>query len=55
MMMEFKLRGNEGRQWKIITMSGLTLGYIMEPFLFGFIEWKYADVKNLAAIFAKIF
>lgn len=27
----------------------------MEPFLFAFLEWKYADVNNLASIIAHIF
>lgn len=55
MFLDFKLAGNNEQNWNILAFSGLTLGYIMEPFAFTFIENKYINVINIAEIVAQVF
>lgn len=38
MVLEFVLHGEDARKWKVVTLSGLSLGYIMEPFAFAYVD-----------------
>lgn len=57
MLLDFSLRdeGGAGREWNVVALSGLTLGYIMEPFAFIFIESRGRTVRRMAEILQHLF
>lgn len=55
--LNFRLKGitEVNQQWDIITLTGLTLNYIMEPFAIAYVEISHKNSTIFSDIVAKIF
>jgi hypothetical protein len=55
MILDFVLSGEVDRKWKVITFTGLSLGYILEPFAFAYIDLAHMTIPIISDILGFIF